>query len=171
MLRPLAEIIEIKDELSRYQLSIYVLVSWVYITIKIITLLEFFSFVSEVSRLQYEWSSDCWCIWKLFGINACLQWRKYFHFIGELFLYSFFAKFALVWSISSLHAGIVYEHYCLCPGWRCARRSLFRSTFTLQNSRCRHYQHRLESILPPCEFLLNYILSPRYPNSSLFEQL
>jgi hypothetical protein len=55
------------------------------LTTKIITLLEFFNFDSEVSRLQYEWSSDCWCIWKSFGVNACLQWRKYFHFIGEVF--------------------------------------------------------------------------------------
>jgi hypothetical protein len=26
-------------------------------------------------------------------------------------------------SHQSLCAGIVYEHYCLCPGWPCARRS------------------------------------------------
>jgi hypothetical protein len=81
------------------------------LTTKIITLLEFLNFVSEVSRLLYEWSSDCWCIWKSFGVNACLQWRNVFsfHFIGEVFLYSFLRIFrghlwlctcALAWSIS-----------------------------------------------------------------------
>jgi hypothetical protein len=47
-------------------------VSWAYLTTKIITLWEFFNFVREVSHL-YEWSSDCWCIWKSLGVNACLQ--------------------------------------------------------------------------------------------------
>jgi hypothetical protein len=55
------------------------------LTTKIITLLEFFNFVSEVSRLQYEWLSDGGCIWKSFGVNVCLQWKMYFHFIGEVF--------------------------------------------------------------------------------------
>jgi hypothetical protein len=50
------------------------------LTTKIITLLEFFNFVSKVSRLLYEWSSDCWCVWKSFGVNACLQWRNVFSF-------------------------------------------------------------------------------------------
>jgi hypothetical protein len=52
------------------------------LTTKFITLWELFSFISKFSRLQYEWSSDCWCVWKSLGVNACLQWRKYFHFIG-----------------------------------------------------------------------------------------
>jgi hypothetical protein len=101
------------------------------LTTKIITLSELFSFVSEFSRLQYEWSSDCWCIWKSFEVNACLQWRKYYHFIGEVFLHSFFllricrGYFDCTCALAhqSLCAGIVYEHYCLCPGWPCARRS------------------------------------------------
>jgi hypothetical protein len=65
-------------------------VSWAYLTTKIITLSEFLNFVCEVSRLQYEWLSDCWCIWKSFGVNACLQWRNVFSFhwksVGELSL-------------------------------------------------------------------------------------
>jgi hypothetical protein len=64
------------------------------LTTKFITLLELFSFVSKFSRLQYEWSSDYWCIWKSFGVNACLQWRKYFHFIGYLLdTFVFFVNF------------------------------------------------------------------------------
>jgi hypothetical protein len=31
----------------------------------------------------------CWCIWKSFGVNACLHEEMYFHFIVEVFLYSF----------------------------------------------------------------------------------
>jgi hypothetical protein len=108
-----------------------------YLTTKIITLLEFFNFVSEVSLLQCEWSSDCWCIWKSLGVNACLQWRKYFHFIGEVFLYNFFLStricrgyFDCTYALAhqSLYAGIVYEHHCLCPGWPCERRRFKKET-------------------------------------------
>jgi hypothetical protein len=85
-------------------------VSWPNLTTKIITLWEFLNFVNEVSRLQYEWSSDCWCIWKSLGVNACLQFNEemYFYFIGEVFLYSFLWIFRVYfwlhmrvsWSIS-----------------------------------------------------------------------
>jgi hypothetical protein len=73
---------------------------------KIITLIEFFNFVSEVSRLQYEWSSDCWCIWKPLGVNACLQWRNVFSFHWRSALCKIFCEVifdcacALAWSIS-----------------------------------------------------------------------
>jgi hypothetical protein len=58
--------------------------------------------------------------------------EMYFHFIGEVFLYSFlrivFCEFIFdcicALADQSLYAGIVYEHYCLCPGWHCARKSL-----------------------------------------------
>jgi hypothetical protein len=104
---------------------------------KIITLSELFSFVSAFSRLQYEWSSDRWCNWKLFGVNACLQWRKYVHFIGEVFLYSFlricrgYFDCTCALADQSLYAGIVYEHYCLCPGWPCARRSFKKEVYIM----------------------------------------
>jgi hypothetical protein len=80
-------------------------------TTKIITLWEVFNFVSKVSRLLYEWSSDCWCIWKSFSLFPqcwrCCHMREvagsipglvfieemYFHFIGEAFLYSFLRIF------------------------------------------------------------------------------
>jgi hypothetical protein len=61
------------------------------VTTKIITLLEFFNFVSKVSRLQYEWSSDCRCIWKFFGVNACLQWRNIFISLEKCFC-TFFSR-------------------------------------------------------------------------------
>jgi hypothetical protein len=63
-----------------FTLHVPVSVSWPNLTTKIITLWEFLNFVHEVSRLQYhEWSrSDCWCIWKSLGVNACLQWRNVF---------------------------------------------------------------------------------------------
>jgi hypothetical protein len=51
------------------------------------------SFVSEFSRLQYEWSSDCWRIWKSFGVNACLQRRKYFHVHWRSVFVQFFCDF------------------------------------------------------------------------------
>jgi hypothetical protein len=70
-------------------LNIEVIGELTILTTKIITLLEFINFVSEVSRLQYEWSSDCWCIWKSLGVNACLQRRNVFSFHWEVFLYSF----------------------------------------------------------------------------------
>jgi hypothetical protein len=78
------------------------------LTTKIITLLEFFNFVSEVSRFQYEWSSGCWCIWKSFGLMRVFNEEMYFHFIGEVFLYSFLRIFRgylwlrmrVSWSIS-----------------------------------------------------------------------
>jgi hypothetical protein len=86
---------------------------------------KFFSFVSEVSRLQYEWSSDCWGIWKSLGVNACLQWNDwrsvFVHFFCEFFEVIVDCTCAL--ADQSLYAGIVYEHYCLCPGWPCARKS------------------------------------------------
>jgi hypothetical protein len=103
-------------------------------TTKIITLLEFFNFVSEVPRLQYKWTSDCWCVWKSFGVNACLQWRKYFHFIEEIFcefvevILTSHGAFApsisisrdRIWALLSLprlalrtekHEKVVYVHY------------------------------------------------------------
>jgi hypothetical protein len=55
--------------------------------------------------------------------------EMYFHFIGEVFLYIFFANFsrlsltAHARKLINLYAGIVYEHDCLCPGWPCARKS------------------------------------------------
>jgi hypothetical protein len=78
------------------------------LTTEITTLLELFNFVSEVSRLQYEWSSDWRCIWKSLGVNACLQWRNVFIAIGEVFLHSFLRFFRdylwlhmrVSWSIS-----------------------------------------------------------------------
>jgi hypothetical protein len=48
-------------------------VSWTYLTTKIITLWEFFNFVREVSHLQYEWSSDCWCIWNSLGVKSSIK--------------------------------------------------------------------------------------------------
>jgi hypothetical protein len=93
------------------------------LTSKIITLLEFFNFVSEVSRLQYEWSSDCWCIWKSFEVNACLQWRNVFSFHWRSIFVVFCEFFEVIFDCTcaladqSLYTGIVYEHYCLCPGW------------------------------------------------------
>jgi hypothetical protein len=101
------------------------------LTTKIITLSELFSFVSEFSRLQYEWSSDCWCIWKWFWVNACLQWRKYFHFIGEVFLYFFFSNLSrLFWlhmrvsSSISIRRDRIRTLLSLCPGCSCAQRRL-----------------------------------------------
>jgi hypothetical protein len=95
---------------------------------KIITLLEFFNFVSEVSRLQYEWSSDCWCIWKSLRVNTCLQWRNVFSFHWRSVLvfcefYEVIIDSTCALADQFLYAGIVYEHYCLCPGWPCARKS------------------------------------------------
>jgi hypothetical protein len=29
----------------------------------------------------------------------------------------------------SLYAGIVYEHYCLCPGWPCARKGFKKEVY------------------------------------------
>jgi hypothetical protein len=66
------------------------------LSVKIITLLEFFNFVSEASRFQYEWSSDCWCIWKSLGVNACLQWRNVFSFHWSSVFEQFFAKFSML---------------------------------------------------------------------------
>jgi hypothetical protein len=49
--------------------------------------------------------------------------EMYFHFIGEVFLYSFLETFEVIFDLTctladqSLYAGIVHEHYCLCPGW------------------------------------------------------
>jgi hypothetical protein len=59
-----------------------------------ITLFEFFNFVSEVSSLQYEWSSDCWCIWKYLGVNAYLQWRNVFSFHWRSVFVQFLANFS-----------------------------------------------------------------------------
>jgi hypothetical protein len=101
------------------------------LTTKIITLIEFFNFVSEVSRLQYEWLlSDCWYIWKYLGVNACLQWRNVFSFHWRSVFVNFFCKFfefifdcTCALADQSLYAGIVYEHYWLCPGWPYAQKS------------------------------------------------
>jgi hypothetical protein len=50
-------------------------VSW--LATEIITLLEFFNFVSEVSRLQYECSTSdqvtADAFGNILGVNACLQ--------------------------------------------------------------------------------------------------
>jgi hypothetical protein len=54
--------------------SITISVSWPNLTTKIITLWEVFNFVSEVSRLLYEWSSDCWCWRNVFSFH----WRSVF---------------------------------------------------------------------------------------------
>jgi hypothetical protein len=62
------------DFLCDVQLSISL--SWIISPLRS-SLLEFFNFICEVSRLQYEWSSDCWCIWKSSRVNACLQWKTY----------------------------------------------------------------------------------------------
>jgi hypothetical protein len=89
-------------------------------TTKIITLWEVFNFVSEVSCLLYEWSSDCWCIWKSFGVNACLHWRNVFSFHWRSVFAQFFDFFEFIFDCTcalahqSQCAGIVYEHYCLC---------------------------------------------------------
>jgi hypothetical protein len=69
-----------------------------------------------------EWSSDCWCIWKSFRVNACLHWRNVFSFhwrsVFVQFFYEFF-EFIFDCTCALAHqsqcAGIVYEHYCLCP--------------------------------------------------------
>jgi hypothetical protein len=87
------------------------------LTTKIITLLEFFNFVSEVSRLQYEWSSVCWCIWKSLAVNACLQWRNVFSFHWRSVFVPFFLQIfrgyhwlhmRVSWSISKRRDR--YEH-------------------------------------------------------------
>jgi hypothetical protein len=56
--------------------------------------------------------------------------EMYFHFIGEVFLYSFCEFFEVIFDCTcaladqSLYAGILYEHYChRCPGWPCPRKS------------------------------------------------
>jgi hypothetical protein len=55
--------------------------------------------------------------------------EMYFNFIGEVFLYSLCKVFEVIFDCTcaladqSLYAGIVYEHYCLCPGWPCAQKS------------------------------------------------
>jgi hypothetical protein len=100
-----------------------------YLITKIITLLEFFNFVSEVSRLQYEWSSDCWCFWKSFE-GKCVSSMKKCIFISleKCFCTGFCEFFEVILDCTcalanqSQYAGIVYEHYCLCPGWPCARK-------------------------------------------------
>jgi hypothetical protein len=61
------------------------------LTSKIITLLEFFNFGSEVSRLQYEWSSDCWCIWKSFECMSSM--KKVFSFHRRSVFVHFLGKF------------------------------------------------------------------------------
>jgi hypothetical protein len=68
-------------------------VNWPNLT-KIITLWEFLNFVNEVFHLQYEWSSDCWCIWKSLGVNACLQWRNVFSFHCRSVFVQFFVNFS-----------------------------------------------------------------------------
>jgi hypothetical protein len=66
-----------------------------------------------------EWSSDCWCIWKSLGVNACLQWRNVFSFHWRSVFVQFFANFSRLslTAHQSLNAGIAYEHYCLCSGY------------------------------------------------------
>jgi hypothetical protein len=98
------------------------------LTTKIITLSELFSFVSEFSRLQYEWSSDCWCIWKSFGVLRVFNEESIFISLEKCFCTIFLricrSYFDCTCALAhqSLYAGIVYEHYCLCLGWPCARR-------------------------------------------------
>jgi hypothetical protein len=86
------------EEYWSYWLTLALLCRWATnLATKFITLLEFLNFVSEVSRLQYEWSSDRWhgwCIWKSFGVNACLQWRNVFSFHWRSVFVQFFANFS-----------------------------------------------------------------------------
>jgi hypothetical protein len=94
------------------------------LTTKIITLLEFFNFVSEVFRLQYEWSSDRWCIWSSFG-GKCVSTIKKCVFISleKCFCTVFFKFFEVIIDCTcaladqSRNTGVVYEHYCLCSGY------------------------------------------------------
>jgi hypothetical protein len=68
---------------------------------------------------------------EIFGGKCVSSMKKCIFISLEKCLCTFFCEFfevifdctcALAWSIS-LYAGIVYEHYCLCPGRPCARKS------------------------------------------------
>jgi hypothetical protein len=63
-------------------LFMFISVNWIISPLKSWHTFRILQFCLRGSRLQYEWSSDCWCIWKSFWVNACLEWRKYFDFIG-----------------------------------------------------------------------------------------
>jgi hypothetical protein len=72
----------------------------------------------------------------------------------------------------SIYAGIVYEHYCLCPGWPCGRKSFKKVVYvhdviplctwppTIRPIVPPRFEHLkispLYRRLPPCEFILNY---------------
>jgi hypothetical protein len=86
-------VIECYWQITEFSCWHFLSVSWAYLTTKIITISEFFNFVREVFRLQYEWSSDRWCIWKSFGVNACLQWRNVFSFHWKSVFVQFFCEF------------------------------------------------------------------------------
>jgi hypothetical protein len=65
LLRQFLEFKDLKEYLSRYtklkiSFRIKVYVSCLISPLKLSHFLEFVNCVSEVSRLQYEWSSDCW---------------------------------------------------------------------------------------------------------------
>jgi hypothetical protein len=111
--------------IKQHGVAIQISVSWPNLTTKIITLWEFLNFVHEVSRLQYGWSSDCWCIWKSLGgkcvssMNTLWEFLNFVHEVSRL-QYEWSSDCSCIWKSLGVNA---------CLQWRNVFSFHWRSVF------------------------------------------